>query len=121
MAGLIHADGFRTAKLGRFGYISLETGREHAGYKGHEFHYWDSTAPGTAFHAAKPQSNRGWDCMYQTGQPAGRISTFVLLIRPGADFKLLIRYCHRGRDNSMMHLVTGASASGKIRLCGGSA
>ncbi len=65
MAGLIHADGFRTAKLGRFGYISLEQGGA-CRIKGHEFHYWDSTAPGTAFHAAKPQSNRGWDCMYQT-------------------------------------------------------
>lgn len=65
MAGLIHADGFRTEKLGRFGYISLEKNGTYQ-IKGHEFHYWDSTAPGTAFHAAKPQSNRGWDCMYQT-------------------------------------------------------
>ena len=65
MAGLIHADGFRTGKLGRFGYISLEQNGA-CRIKGHEFHYWDSTAPGTAFHAAKPQSNRGWDCMYQT-------------------------------------------------------
>ena len=65
MAGLIHADGFRTGKLGRFGYISLEQNGT-CRIKGHEFHYWDSTAPGAAFHAAKPQSNRGWDCMYQT-------------------------------------------------------
>ena len=65
MAGLIHADGFPTGKLGRFGYISLEQNGT-CQIKGHEFHYWDSTAPGTAFHAAKPQSNRGWDCMYQT-------------------------------------------------------
>lgn len=65
LAGLIHADGFRTGKLGRFGYISLEQNGT-AQIKGHEFHYWDSTAPGTAFHAVKPQSNRGWDCMYQT-------------------------------------------------------
>ena len=65
MAGLIQADGFRTGKLGRFGYISLEQ-NGICRIKGHEFHYWDSTAPGTAFHAAKPQSNRGWDCMYQT-------------------------------------------------------
>ena len=111
MAGLIHADGFRTAKLGRFGYISLEQGGA-CRIKGHEFHYWDSTAPGTAFHAAKPQSNRGWDCMYQTDSLlAGFPHLYYLSAR--ADFKLLIRYCHRGRDNSMMHLVTGASASGK--------
>lgn len=65
MAGLIHADGFRTGKLGRFGYLSLEQDGKTL-IKGHEFHYWDSTSPGSAFHAAKPQSDRGWDCMYHT-------------------------------------------------------
>lgn len=65
VAGLIHADGFRTEKLSRFGYISLmQNGAVRI--KGHEFHYWDSTAPGSAFRAEKPQSNRGWDCMYRT-------------------------------------------------------
>lgn len=65
VVGLIHADGFRTEKLSRFGYISLmQNGAVRI--KGHEFHYWDSTAPGSAFRAEKPQSNRGWDCMYQT-------------------------------------------------------
>lgn len=65
MAGLIHADGFRTEKLGRFGYISL-TQNGAVRIKGHEFHYWESTAPGLAFRAEKPQSDRGWDCMYRT-------------------------------------------------------
>lgn len=65
MAGLIHADGFRTEKLGRFGYISL-TQNGAVRIKGHEFHYWESTAPGSAFRAEKPQSDRGWDCMYWT-------------------------------------------------------
>ena len=65
VVGLIHADGFRTEKLSRFGYISL-TQNGAVRIKGHEFHYWDSTAPGSAFWAEKPQSNRGWDCMYQT-------------------------------------------------------
>ena len=65
VAGLIHADGFRTEKLGRFGYISL-TQNGAVRIKGHEFHYWESTAPGSAFRAEKPQSDRGWDCMYRT-------------------------------------------------------
>ena len=65
MAGLIHADGFRTEKLGRFGYISL-TQNGAVRIKGHEFHYWESTAPGSAFRAEKPQSDRGWDYMYRT-------------------------------------------------------
>ncbi|RHP49222.1 cobyrinate a,c-diamide synthase [Clostridium sp. AF32-12BH] len=65
MAGLLPGDGYRTGKLGRFGYISLEQNGAYQ-IRGHEFHYWDSTAPGDAFRANKPQSNRGWDCMYQT-------------------------------------------------------
>ena len=65
VAGLIHADGCRTEKLSRFGYISLmQNGAVRI--KGHEFHYWESTAPGSAFRAEKPQSDRGWDCMYRT-------------------------------------------------------
>lgn len=65
MAGLLPGDGYRTGKLGRFGYISLGQNGAYR-IKGHEFHYWDSTAPGDAFRANKPQSKRGWDCMYQT-------------------------------------------------------
>ena len=30
----------------------------------HEFHYFDSDNCGTAFHASKPESKRGWDCMH---------------------------------------------------------
>ena len=32
----------------------------------HEFHYWDTDTPGSAFRAEKPQSTRGWDCAYHT-------------------------------------------------------
>lgn len=32
----------------------------------HEFHYWDSDAPGSDFRADKPQSSRGWDCAFHT-------------------------------------------------------
>lgn len=32
----------------------------------HEFHYWDSDAPGSGFRADKPQSSRGWDCAFHT-------------------------------------------------------
>jgi cobyrinic acid a,c-diamide synthase len=59
-------------RLSRFGYISLfEAGEDKAKeqkerIRAHEFHYWDSTAPGNAMHAGKPLSARGWDCMYHT-------------------------------------------------------
>ncbi len=70
MVGVIAGDGYRTERLGRFGYISLcdrdegTSGNENI--RGHEFHYWDSTAPGTDMTARKPASERTWDCMYVT-------------------------------------------------------
>lgn len=98
MAGLIPAEGFRAEKQTRFGYVALEqkgTGqgnpaRENGAVtekaapegkaqapgkglprqviRGHEFHYWDSTAPGEAMTAAKPLTGRTWPCMYVTRQ-----------------------------------------------------
>lgn len=68
--GVIAADGRRTGHLRRFGYITMSP--RTAGLLGeqpipaHEFHYWESSAPGDAFHARKPQSARGWDCGYHT-------------------------------------------------------
>lgn len=75
LAGVISARGFRTGRLSQFGYIQLESQtagnpaqerREHI--RGHEFHYWDSTAPGTDMMARKPASERTWACMYRTGK-----------------------------------------------------
>jgi cobyrinic acid a,c-diamide synthase len=72
MAGIIEADSFRTSKLARFGYVTLEeikkSGEKNVepAIRAHEFHYWDSTAPGSDMHASKPLSTRGWDCMYHT-------------------------------------------------------
>ena len=72
MVGAIPGRSFRTPKLGRFGYIDITAKRDGllaaAGdsLPAHEFHYWDSDAPGDAFHAQKPQSTRGWDCAHAT-------------------------------------------------------
>ncbi|MCD8083760.1 MAG: cobyrinate a,c-diamide synthase [Clostridiales bacterium] len=63
MVGLIHARGFRTDRRSRhFGYVTLSGS---AGtIRGHEFHYWDSTDPGTAMKAKKPVSGDEWSCMH---------------------------------------------------------
>ena len=37
---------------------------ENVAIRGHEFHYWDSTDPGTALLAEKPLSSRNWACMH---------------------------------------------------------
>lgn len=62
MAGILPERGYRTEKLSRFGYITLQGARGMI--RAHEFHYWDSTGAGTAMQAQKPQSSRRWECMY---------------------------------------------------------
>ena len=72
MAGAFSGNAHNTGKLGRFGYVTLTARKDgllcRAGesFPAHEFHYWDSTTPGTDFHAQKPQSDRGWDCAFHT-------------------------------------------------------
>lgn len=69
MVGAIPGHGYSTKKLGRFGYITLEPledqmlGKDVGLIRGHEFHYYESTCCGASFHAAKPESTRGWDCI----------------------------------------------------------
>ncbi len=72
LAGLIPAEGFRTEKLSRFGYLTLWDKNGNPMLRGHEFHYWDSTQPGKDWKAVKPSDTRSWDCMYVTdGMLAG--------------------------------------------------
>lgn len=69
MAGVLDARAFRTSRLGRFGYITLEAqedqllGTKGTSVRGHEFHYWDSEQCGESFHAKKPVGKREWDCV----------------------------------------------------------
>ena len=72
MAGVIPGKAYRTPKLSRFGYVTLTQkkpalGKEDFGeIPAHEFHYFDSENCGGDFHAAKPESKRGWDCIHGT-------------------------------------------------------
>ena len=66
MAGVLDAEGYPTGKLSRFGYVTLTAEGDSLLFRrgetmpAHEFHYWDSTAPGRDFLARKPQSVRHW-------------------------------------------------------------
>lgn len=64
MAGAVDAAAFRRTGLSRFGYVTL-TSPEGLAIRGHEFHYWESGNPGTAWEAKKPSGDRGWRCMHQ--------------------------------------------------------
>jgi cobyrinic acid a,c-diamide synthase len=69
MAGVIPGHVHRTERLGRFGYIDLTANRDQifgekgCHIRGHEFHYFDSSNNGDAFHAQKPHRKRNWDCI----------------------------------------------------------
>ena len=70
--GIIRGRAYRTPRLSRFGYIEVTKkegtvfGQEIGSCPAHEFHYFDSTNCGTDFHAQKPKSSRGWDCIHST-------------------------------------------------------
>lgn len=78
MAGVIDGRAYRTDKLGRFGYITLMPASEvketasvgEKGFlgpiRGHEFHYFDSTACGAFYEARKPVGKRRWNCIHAT-------------------------------------------------------
>lgn len=75
MAGVVPGDSYRTKRLGRFGYITLQTEGEQLlpqgeTIRGHEFHYFDSTSPGSDYHAEKPVTGRTWDCIRGTEKSA---------------------------------------------------
>ena len=90
MAGVFPGRAANTGKLGRFGYVTLtaQTGGllGPAGTKipAHEFHYWDTGAPGADFRAEKPQSARGWDCAYHTPTLYAGFPHFHFCAAPGA-------------------------------------
>ena len=72
MAEVIPGKAYRTPKLSRFGYVTLRQKKPALGMEdfgeipAHEFHYFDSENCGGDFHAAKPESKRGWDCIHGT-------------------------------------------------------
>lgn len=72
MVGAIPGHAARRDRLVRFGYATIAARRdtllaaEGDVLNVHEFHYWDSSNNGDAFHARKPQSNRSWDCVVAT-------------------------------------------------------
>lgn len=70
--GIVSGRAYKTPKLSRFGYITAQAktgkvfGREVGACPAHEFHYFESENCGKDFHAQKPESTRGWDCIHCT-------------------------------------------------------
>ncbi len=73
MVGVLEGSCHNTGKLGRFGYITLTAREENLlcevgeSIPAHEFHYYDCSVNGEAFHAEKPVGNRAWNAGYAKG------------------------------------------------------
>ncbi len=73
MVGVLEGVCHNTGKLGRFGYITLTAREENLlcevgeSIPAHEFHYYDCSCNGEAFHAEKPVGNRAWNAGYAMG------------------------------------------------------
>ena len=70
MAGVIHGVCKRGDRLKHFGYVTIRPEAEGLlsakgdVLKGHEFHYWDSTASGASFTATKASNSASWKTGY---------------------------------------------------------
>ncbi|MCI8280248.1 MAG: cobyrinate a,c-diamide synthase [Lachnospiraceae bacterium] len=103
MVGAIEGTAYRTERLGRFGYVTLEAGKDQVlGKKGetikaHEFHYFDSTNNGADFHARKPLAKREWDCIHGDGRRAAGFPHLYYYSNPEMIFHFLQVCAERGR------------------------
>ena len=72
MCGAVRGAAFETARLQRFGYITLTAKKDNLlcakgqSIRSHEFHYWDSESPGADFIAAKAGRDRTYPCVHAT-------------------------------------------------------
>lgn len=88
MVGVVGGTAYGTKRLGRFGYIELETQNanilrmEKFTCRGHEFHYFDSTNNGTDFTAKKPLSSRKWECIHGNEQSIAGFPHFYYYSNP---------------------------------------
>ncbi len=104
MAGALPGRGYRTERLGRFGYVELTSRQETvfgpAGttFRGHEFHYFESTDCGEAFEAEKPGNGARWSCIHGGESLAAGFPHLYYYSNPEAVFRFLEKgraYAHR--------------------------
>ena len=95
MTGVIPGKTWRTPRLTRFGYITLEQNLDAEGRKipvlgegdlgltpAHEFHYFDSDNCGESFRAKKPLSSRSWECIHGTDRMLAGYPHFYYYANP---------------------------------------
>ncbi len=95
MAGALDAAAYPTGRLTRFGYVTLTATVDTMllargeSIPAHEFHYWDSTAPGESYTAQKPQSDRRWLAGVATNSLYAGFAHFHFAARPDSARRFL--------------------------------
>ncbi len=106
MVGVIPGTAYKTPKLVRFGYITLEArkntvlGKAGITCKGHEFHYFDSTGNGSDFIAKKPLSKRSWECIHGNEKSIAGFPHFYYYSNP----QMIVHYlqtCEREKQEDL--------------------
>ena len=87
MAGVVPGECFYTGKLVRFGYIELEEKKanflpKNVNIKGHEFHYFDSTANGDECVALKPVSEKNMTAFLMKNHVLWDFRIFIIRPHP---------------------------------------
>lgn len=100
MVGAVPGRAYRTGKLNRFGYVTLEAekdqilGTKGMKMRGHEFHYFDSTNNGQDFTAKKPLTERNWRCIHGTERSAAGFPHFYYYSNP----EMILNFLKRCED-----------------------
>ncbi|NMA36785.1 MAG: cobyrinate a,c-diamide synthase [Papillibacter sp.] len=95
MAGVLPYKAYRTKKLQRFGYINVQAKEDSLllskgeSIPAHEFHYWDSSDPGSGLRALRPRSDKSWDCAHVSKTMYAGYPHLYLFGNPGAAGKFV--------------------------------
>jgi cobyrinic acid a,c-diamide synthase len=105
MVGAVSGAAFPTKKLSRFGYLELTAAHDQilgtAGskWKGHEFHYYDSTNNGSSFVGKKPVRHNEFTCMHGNMQRGVGFPHLYYYSNPSGIYQFLKTCLKRGQKH----------------------
>lgn len=114
MVGFLEGTARRAKKRDRFGYVYVTVKEESVfGVSGvqipaHEFHYWESSNPGTQATAVKPDKIRSWDCIRIQNKTIAGFPHFYLEGNPQAAASFVdycVQYGNAQDKNSLCNCI----------------
>lgn len=99
MAGALPMESYPKQGLGRFGYITLTAQKDNllcpaeGQIKAHEFHYWETSDPGSSFSAVKPVRGTKWECAHTSRSLYAGFPHLFLPSNPEAAKRFVLACC----------------------------